>query len=286
MPAWAGTRRASRPRDPHPQHPWRSSRGRRQSHCFGISHRSLGSRPARRRSCARAERSGRRPLRRSVHRPLRWPDAGHAGHDGLAPFRNDAAVVLRRLMRSLPTRSGVLGIATCDKGLPAMMMALASAGNCPPSSCPAESLCCPNLARMPPKPKLSAHDSCRSRSPSNTPPKSAAGPAPHPAEAASSWEPPPPRRSSPKLSASPSLTPRSLHPDNRSGSTPPAAPHARCCGCVSFASARQASSPPPPSRMPWSCTPPSAARQICCSICPPSPMPLVCRVPPSPTGHT
>jgi len=42
------------------------------------------------------------------------------------PYRNDAAIVLRRLMRSLPTRAGVLGIATCDKGLPAMMMALAS----------------------------------------------------------------------------------------------------------------------------------------------------------------
>ena len=41
------------------------------------------------------------------------------------PYRNDAAIVLRRLIRSLPTRSGVLGIATCDKGLPAMMMALA-----------------------------------------------------------------------------------------------------------------------------------------------------------------
>jgi xylonate dehydratase len=47
------------------------------------------------------------------------------------PFRNDAAIVLRRLMRSLPTGKGVLGIATCDKGLPAMMMALASAGNIP-----------------------------------------------------------------------------------------------------------------------------------------------------------
>src|SRR5579859_7470127 len=47
------------------------------------------------------------------------------------PFRNDAAMVLRRLMRSLPTRAGVLGVATCDKGLPAMMMALASAGALP-----------------------------------------------------------------------------------------------------------------------------------------------------------
>ena len=45
--------------------------------------------------------------------------------DSLA-YRNDAAVVLRRLARSLPTRKGVLGVATCDKGLPAMMMALAA----------------------------------------------------------------------------------------------------------------------------------------------------------------
>src|SRR5207253_7074133 len=44
---------------------------------------------------------------------------------------NDAAIVLRRLMRSLPTRIGVLGVATCDKGLPAMMMALASSGPLP-----------------------------------------------------------------------------------------------------------------------------------------------------------
>ena len=47
------------------------------------------------------------------------------------PFRNDAAIVLRRLMRSLPTGKGVVGVATCDKGLPAMMMALASSGKLP-----------------------------------------------------------------------------------------------------------------------------------------------------------
>src|SRR5690242_4887749 len=44
--------------------------------------------------------------------------------DSLA-YRNDAASVFKRLIRSLPTRSGVIGVATCDKGLPAMMMALA-----------------------------------------------------------------------------------------------------------------------------------------------------------------
>lgn len=47
------------------------------------------------------------------------------------PYRNDAAIVLRRLIRSLPKRSGVLGVATCDKGLPAMMMALAGCGELP-----------------------------------------------------------------------------------------------------------------------------------------------------------
>lgn len=47
------------------------------------------------------------------------------------PYRNDAAMVFRRLARSLPQRAGVLGIATCDKGLPAMMMAVAGLRNLP-----------------------------------------------------------------------------------------------------------------------------------------------------------
>jgi len=50
--------------------------------------------------------------------------------DSLA-YRNDAAVVLRRLVRSLPRRSGVMGVATCDKGLPAMMMTLAGTADLP-----------------------------------------------------------------------------------------------------------------------------------------------------------
>src|SRR5258707_563418 len=45
--------------------------------------------------------------------------------DSLA-YRNDAAIIFRRLIRSLPRRSRVMGGATCGKGLPAMMMALAS----------------------------------------------------------------------------------------------------------------------------------------------------------------
>ncbi|MBL9166513.1 MAG: YjhG/YagF family D-xylonate dehydratase [Verrucomicrobiales bacterium] len=47
------------------------------------------------------------------------------------PYRNDAAIVFRRLARSLPVRAGVLGVATCDKGLPAMMMALAGLPDLP-----------------------------------------------------------------------------------------------------------------------------------------------------------
>jgi putative YjhG/YagF family dehydratase len=47
------------------------------------------------------------------------------------PYRNDAAQVFRRLVRSLPTRKGVIGVATCDKGLPAMMMALAAMHDLP-----------------------------------------------------------------------------------------------------------------------------------------------------------
>lgn len=51
---------------------------------------------------------------------------GTTGMMDSLPYRNDAATVFRRLIRSLPTRKGVLGVATCDKGLPAMMMALAA----------------------------------------------------------------------------------------------------------------------------------------------------------------
>ncbi len=47
------------------------------------------------------------------------------------PYRNDAAQIFRRLTRSLPARKGVLGVATCDKGLPAMMMALAATRDLP-----------------------------------------------------------------------------------------------------------------------------------------------------------
>ncbi|HUC86679.1 MAG TPA: YjhG/YagF family D-xylonate dehydratase, partial [Candidatus Acidoferrales bacterium] len=56
---------------------------------------------------------------------------GTTGMFDSLPYRNDAAIIFRRLARSLPRRSGVLGIATCDKGLPAMMMALAGLHDLP-----------------------------------------------------------------------------------------------------------------------------------------------------------
>ena len=47
------------------------------------------------------------------------------------PYRNDAAIVMRRLIRSLPRRKGVLGVGTCDKGLPALLMAVAGTADTP-----------------------------------------------------------------------------------------------------------------------------------------------------------
>ena len=51
---------------------------------------------------------------------------GTVGMFDSLPYRNDGSQVMRRLIRSLPTRAAVMGVATCDKGLPATMMALAS----------------------------------------------------------------------------------------------------------------------------------------------------------------
>lgn len=66
------------------------------------------------------------PFAGFVSDPCDGRSQGTAGMFDSLPYRNDAAIVLRRLIRSLPGREGVLGVATCDKGLPAMMMALAA----------------------------------------------------------------------------------------------------------------------------------------------------------------
>ncbi len=66
------------------------------------------------------------PFAGAVTDPCDGRTQGTPGMFDSLPYRNDASQVMRRLMRSHPTRAGVLGVATCDKGLPAMMMALAS----------------------------------------------------------------------------------------------------------------------------------------------------------------
>lgn len=77
------------------------------------------------------KRLGAVPFAGMVSDPCDGRTQGTPGMFDSLPYRNDAAIVFRRLVRSLPTRVGVVGVATCDKGLPAMMMALAGVGDLP-----------------------------------------------------------------------------------------------------------------------------------------------------------
>jgi putative YjhG/YagF family dehydratase len=79
-----------------------------------------------REAAAEIDRLGGLPFAAHVSDPCDGRSQGTpAMFDSLA-YRNDAAIVLRRLVRSLPNRRGVIGVGTCDKGLPAMTMAIAS----------------------------------------------------------------------------------------------------------------------------------------------------------------
>ena len=71
------------------------------------------------------------PFAAAVSDPCDGRSQGTTGMFDSLPYRNDAALVFRRLSRSLPRRRGVIGVATCDKGLPAMMMALAGLSDRP-----------------------------------------------------------------------------------------------------------------------------------------------------------
>jgi len=84
------------------------------------------------RECARELTAlGHLPFAGACSDPCDGRTQGTTGMFDSLPYRNDASLVLRRLIRSLPRRRGVLGIATCDKGLPAMLMAVASATTLP-----------------------------------------------------------------------------------------------------------------------------------------------------------
>lgn len=71
------------------------------------------------------------PFAGFVSDPCDGRSQGTTGMFDSLPYRNDAAIVYRRLIRSLPTRKGVIGVATCDKGLPAMLLALAGMHDLP-----------------------------------------------------------------------------------------------------------------------------------------------------------
>lgn len=76
-------------------------------------------------------RAGGIPFAAFCSDPCDGRTQGTVGMMDSLPYRNDAALVFRRLIRSLPNRRGVLGVATCDKGLPAMLMALAAMHDLP-----------------------------------------------------------------------------------------------------------------------------------------------------------
>ncbi|WP_284646736.1 YjhG/YagF family D-xylonate dehydratase [Paenibacillus silviterrae] len=71
------------------------------------------------------------PFAGYVSDPCDGRSQGTTGMFDSLPYRNDAAMVFRRLIRSLPTRAAVIGVATCDKGMPAMLMAVAGSGDLP-----------------------------------------------------------------------------------------------------------------------------------------------------------
>ena len=81
-----------------------------------------------REAAAELDRLGGLPFAGHVSDPCDGRSQGTTGMFDSLPYRNDAAIVLRRLVRSLPRRRGVIGVGTCDKGLPAMLMAVASFG--------------------------------------------------------------------------------------------------------------------------------------------------------------
>src|SRR4029078_12275875 len=77
------------------------------------------------------KKAGALPFAAYCSDPCDGRTQGTVGMFDSLPYRNDAAIIFRRLIRSLPTRRGVLGVATCDKGLPAMMLALAGSSDLP-----------------------------------------------------------------------------------------------------------------------------------------------------------
>ena len=184
---------------------------------------------------AAAESAARRrgvPFAACCSDPCDGRTQGTAGMFDSLPYRNDAAIVLRRLIRSLPGGAGVMGVATCDKGLPAMMMALAGCRDLP-------GIIVPGGVTLP---AIGAEDAgkvqthrravrARPHQLETRRPSWAAARADPRAAAVSSSARRPPRRWWPRRSGSPCRTARSARRASRSGSTiGPAIGRCRSCG--------------------------------------------------------
>ena len=190
------------------------------------------------------------------------------------PYRNDAAIVFRRLIRSLPRRRGVLGVATCDKGLPAMMMALAGSKQL-------AAVLVPGGVTLPPRDgedagKIQSIGARYAHGELTLPEAAELGcrACAAPAADASFWERQPHRRLSPKRWGSRCRTLLWRHPVSQSGARWLADRHARWSPWLIENSLSAMYSRRPRSRTPWSYTPRSAARPTCCFIYRPSPSPL------------
>jgi putative YjhG/YagF family dehydratase len=91
---------------------------------YHTGHFELG--PALAAAAGELKRAGGLPYAGHCTDPCDGRTQGTSGMFDSLAYRNDAASIFGRLVRSIPNARGVLGVATCDKGLPAMMMALAS----------------------------------------------------------------------------------------------------------------------------------------------------------------
>ena len=129
--AWAGPVGIGSQRISHPEHSGgiRAPDGRPLALGYHVGHWEVGL--LMQAAAEQFRAAGCIPFAAYCTDPCDGRTQGTPGMMDSLPYRNDAAQIFRRLIRSLPTRSGVLGIATCDKGLPAMMMALASTRDLP-----------------------------------------------------------------------------------------------------------------------------------------------------------
>lgn len=131
-------------------------------------------------------RNGGIPFAAFVSDPCDGRSQGTHGMFDSLPYRNDAAIVFRRLIRSLPTRRAVIGVATCDKGLPATMIALASMHDLPTILVPGGATLPPTVGKTRARCRPSARASPTMNSPCRRPLSWAVAPAPRRAAGVSS----------------------------------------------------------------------------------------------------